>query len=291
MCHRFLWGLTLLAMICAGCGGSSLNSKPPPSTENPPGTAASDPSATSGTSQSSPPPASIWVPAPHTTWQLQLDSAPLNLQVAATLFDIDGLDHTATEVAALHAQGRKVICYIDVGSWEAFRSDASTFPTSVLGKYLAGYPNERWLDIRQIAILAPIIEHRFDICKQKGFDGVDPDNVDGYVNDTGFPLSTTDQLRFNTFIAAQAHLRGLSVGLKNDLDQITTLLPYFDWALNEQCFQYQECDLLRPFVAAKKAVFEVEYSLAPAAFCPQANALGFNAMLKHLTLDAFRVPC
>ncbi|NWF65308.1 MAG: endo alpha-1,4 polygalactosaminidase [Chloroflexi bacterium] len=48
---------------------------------------------------------------------------------------------------------------------------------------------------------------------------------------------------------------GLSIGLKNDLHQIKDLLPYFDWIVNEECFSFDECDLLLPFVKAVKPVF------------------------------------
>ena len=117
------------------------------------------------------------------------------------------------------------------------------------------------------------------------------DNVDAYANDSGFPLRAADQLRFNRFLARAAHARGLSIGLKNDLDQVKALEPAFDWALNEQCFQYEECDRLRPFTAAGKAVFVAEYELAPSAFCAQARAAGLMAMRKRLDLDAVREPC
>ena len=130
-----------------------------------------------------------------------------------------------------------------------------------------------------------------DLCKSKGFDGVEFDNVDGYSNNTGFPLTYNDQLTYNTWLANQAHTRGLSVALKNDLGQVNDLLPYFDWALDEQCFQYTECGKLQPFINAGKAVMEVEYNLAPTQFCPKANALNFNSLKKHLSLSAYRVAC
>jgi hypothetical protein len=69
------------------------------------------------------------------------------------------------------------------------------------------------------------------------------------------------------------------------------LLPYFDWALGEQCFQYAECARLQPFIAAGKAVMEVEYDLKPAQFCARANSLNFNSLYKHLNLGPFRVAC
>jgi hypothetical protein len=194
-------------------------------------------------------------------------------------------------VASLHAKGRKAICYMSGGSFEDWRPDAAKFPAEVKGKPLDGWPGEWWLDIRQIKLLGPIMEARMELCKSKGFDAVDVDNVDGYANDSGFPLSPRDQLNYNILLANAAHARGLSIGLKNDLGQIKALLPYYDWALNEQCFQYDECNLLRPFIKAGKAVFHVEYRLKTSQFCAEANAMTFNSMRKHLNLDAWREPC
>ena len=91
----------------------------------------------------------------------------------------------------------------------------------------------------------------------------------------------------------EAHARRLSVGLKNDLDQVGELLGTFDWALDESCVQYSECALLSPFVAANKAVFSVEYGAASkaATVCPVTKALGFSTLIKNLNLDAWRVAC
>ena len=112
-----------------------------------------------------------------------------------------------------------------------------------------------------------------------------------YANPSGFPLTGADQLRFNRFLAAAAHARGLSIGLKNDLEQAEALEPDFDWALNEQCHEYDECNLLAPFTRAGKAVFVAEYDLDTASFCSKARAAGLMAMRKRLALDAWREPC
>jgi len=229
------------------------------------------------------------MPPQNTSWQWQL-TTPVDQSVNVAMYDIDLFDNAASVVASLHAQGRKVICYVDVGTYEDWRPDAASFPSPVLGAS-NGWPGEKWLDIRQISLLSPILGARMDLCKQKGFDGIEPDNVDGYTNQTGFPLSYQDQIAFNTWIAAQAHARGLSVGLKNDTDQTADLVGRFDWALDEQCFEYGECSALQPFISAGKAVFEVEYNLSTSQFCPQANALGFNSLKKNLNLDAVREAC
>jgi hypothetical protein len=236
-----------------------------------------------------PSPTSVWTPAPNTSWQWQL-TTPVDQSVNVQMYDIDLYDNSASVVAALHAKGSKVVCYLSAGTWENWRSDASKFPTAVLGSG-NGWPGEKWLDIRRLDVLGPIMEARLDICKAKGFDGVEPDNIDGYANSTGFPLTYQDQLKYNIFLSNAAHARGLSVGLKNDLDQVDDLLSYFDWAINEECFQYKECNMLTPFTRAGKAVFQVEYRLDTTQFCPTANAMNFNSMKKKSSLNAWRTPC
>ena len=230
-----------------------------------------------------------WQPKPGTSWQWQL-SGTVDTGVKADVYDVDGFGTSAATVAALHARGRKVVCYVSVGSYEDFRPDRQRFPAVLLGRS-DGWPGERWLDIRRTDLLRPIIAERFDMCRAKGFDAVEPDNVDGYANDTGFPLTAAEQLVFNRMVATLAHQRGLAVALKNDPDQVPQLVGDFDFAVVEQCAEYQECDQFEPFVAAGKAVFESEYNLPTSAFCPQTRRLGFSAMLKHLALDAWREPC
>jgi hypothetical protein len=234
--------------------------------------------------------AARWIPAPGTTWQWQL-SGTLDTSVDVQMYDVDLFDTASAAVADLHAQGRRVVCYFSAGSLERWRPDAHRYPASVVGRPLSGWQGERWLDIRSLRVLRPLIDRRLDLCRSKGFDGVEADNVDGYANATGFPLTRVEQLRFNRFLASAAHARRLSIGLKNDLGQARLLEPDFDWALDEQCFQYRECDLLRPFTAAGKAVFEVEYELAPATFCTRAAADGFSALRKRLSLGPWRQAC
>jgi len=235
-----------------------------------------------------------WKPAVGTTWQWQLEGPPLDRSFDVGMYDIDLFDNEAGTVAALHAEGRKVVCYISVGSWEDWRPDAAQFPASVLGKDYEGWPGEKWLDIRQINQLAPIMRARLDLCKAKGFDGIEPDNIDGYTNDTGFPLTYQDQQNYNLWLANEAHARGLSIGLKNDGDQVGDLLPYFDWALTEDCFADDWCADVVPFVSAGKAVFAAEYTdtgITLDDFCASAATMKFSAILKHRNLDAWRQAC
>jgi len=233
----------------------------------------------------------VWRPAPCTTWQWQLDGT-IDASFDVAMYDIDLFDAPQATIDALRADGRVVICYFSAGSWEDWRPDAGNYPSGILGNALdPPFQSERWVDIREIATLGPILGARMDLAVAKGCDGVEPDNVDAYANDSGFPLTYQDQLDFNGWLATAAHARGLSVGLKNDLDQIPDLVERFDWALDEQCWEYSECALLAPFVASGRAVFGVEYVGDPAVFCPPLNALGYSWLKKNLALDAWRIDC
>ena len=230
----------------------------------------------------------LWAPPPTATWQWQL-SGPLDLSMSAAVYDLDLFDTPASTISDLHARGARAVCYFSAGTRERDRPDP--FPSSAAGKTLEDWPDERWLNVRALRTLGPVLKRRLDLCARKGFDGVEADNVDAYANDSGFPLRAAHQLRFNRFLARAAHARGLAIGLKNDVDQADELADDFDWALVEECFEYDECERLRPFTAAGKAVWAVEYTLAPGAFCPAARAAGFMAMVKPLELDAAREPC
>ncbi len=230
-----------------------------------------------------------WKPAAGVSWQYQL-SGKVDPSVKAKVYIVDGAETPKATVAALQGAGRKVVCYLSAGSWENWRDDAGAFPAAVKGSALDGWPGERWLDVRQLSVLEPLMAARMDECKAKGFDAVDPDNVDGYANDTGFPIQAADQLAYNRMLASLAHERGLAVGLKNDVGQVDQLVADFDFAVNEECVHYAECGKVRPFVDAGKPVFHVEYT-TPKRACDAPDAAGFSTIVKKLALGAWRRTC
>lgn len=270
-----------LALLLPGCGATLALAHP-----DHPETGAS--TARAGTPLESAD--EIWRPAPGTSWQWQL-VGPVDTSLDVAMYDIDLFDTPADTIAELHDAGRTVICYFSAGTRERWRPDAARFPRQTRGRESDDWPGERWLDIRQIERLAPVIEARLDLAVEKGCDGVEPDNVDGYINETGFGLTADDQLVFNRYLADEAHRRGLSVGLKNSIALAEDLEPWFDWALSERCFELDECETLLPFVRAGKAVFGVEYTGDPRTFCPRANALDFDWLFKTRQLDSIRVAC
>jgi hypothetical protein len=227
---------------------------------------------------------SRWQPPAQLTWYWQLQG-PIDNSHRVAAYDVDAFETPGSEVAALHAQAKHVICYVDAGTWERFRPDAGQFPRSVLGAH-NGWPGERWLDIRRLAVLEPIMTARFQLCARKGFDAVEPDNIDGFSNDTGFTISAAAQARYDEWIAREVHSLGLAVFQKNDPEQARTLEPFFDGVLDEQCNQYHECSSFKPYLSAGKPVLNAEYkrSLYP-GFCGADAAAGIVGTLYGLALD------
>ncbi|MDH2908888.1 MAG: endo alpha-1,4 polygalactosaminidase [Candidatus Eremiobacteraeota bacterium] len=250
----------------------------------------------SGTAPPASPSARWWVPAPGSSFQYDLSQAGLP-SPGASIEDIDWEATTASEVATLHAAGAHAVCYVDAGSYENWRPDAASFPAVVLGNTYAGYPNERWLDIRRIDLLAPIMDARIATCQAKGFDGVEFDNVDGYDNNTGFPLTLQDDETYLANLAAFAHANGLAVGLKNAPEMLPAMASTVDFAINESCWAQGWCAQDAPLRAQHKFIVDVEYddvtsaAQFTSAFCPAAAALGDTTILKHPTLDAWILTC
>lgn len=179
------------------------------------------------------------------SWDWQLQGKLVFRRV--DMFDIDGFGNSGAAVAKIHGRAgltlasEKAVCYISLGSWENFRPDQARWPAAALGLTLDGYLNEHWVDVRQLPSLMPTIVLRLRMCAQKGFDGVEVDNIDGWNNPSGFPLTPADAEAWLAAIANEAHAQGLFVLWKNDPDLASFGVRYFDGALSEQCFAYQEC--------------------------------------------------
>lgn len=198
-----------------------------------------------------------WPPAPGTAWQIQY-TGDLDLSVEANVFDLDLFDSSGSTFSAIHENNQRVVCYFSAGSYEDWRDDADQYPASALGDALKGWPGEWWVDVRD-ATVREILAARLDLAAARGCDAVDPDNVDGYQNDNGLALTADDQLDFNLWLAEEAHARDLAVGLKNDLGQLDELAEHFDFAVNEECHDYEECGLLSAFTDQGKSVLNIEY--------------------------------
>jgi len=234
-----------------------------------------------------------WTPEPGQQLQVQYEGE-IDLDVKTDVIALDLFEATPQEISHFHNHGIKVICYLNAGAWEEWRPDRDDFPEEIIGAKYDGWPGERWLDIRQLQVLQPILEARLDLCVNKGFDGVAPDNLDGYDNPTGFAITAEDQIIFNRWLAQAAHQRGLSIGLKNNPGQAHILVDEFDWITTENCFKQNWCRQVSVFVEAGKPVFAIEYreeGMRLDDFCKEAAMLGIDAVLKNKRLDAWLAVC
>jgi hypothetical protein len=283
--HAVMAGAMLsvaLTMALGGCGGdgdSTAMASPAAATESTKyGTTATTTSATTR-----------WMPAITDTWQIQL-TGKLNTSYPVVMYDFDLFDTSQATIDALHAKGQRVVCYFSAGSAEDWRPDYSQFTAADLGSPLSGWAGERWVDTRS-ANVRGIMQARMDLAVSKRCDGVDADNVDAYTNSPGLPLTADTQLDYNRFLAAEAHARGLAVGLKNDIDQVGLLAADFDFAINERCFQYQECGVYSAFTGQGKAVFNIEYKSRYKtvsqrnALCAAAQSANLRTLVMPANLD------
>lgn len=199
----------------------------------------------------------VWHPKVGDSFQIQL-SGTLNTKIVARIYDIDLFDTSTAQIGFLKKADRKVVCYFSAGSSENWRPDFKKFLASDMGHPLQGWPGENWLDIRSGNVHA-IMMARISLASKKGCDAIDPDNVDGYSNSSGFKLTAKNQLDYNKFLSEQAHLRGLAIGLKNDVGQVSALSPWFGFAVNEQCHEFNECSEYLAFTSRGKPVLNIEY--------------------------------
>jgi len=263
---------------------------------------------------------SWWVPAlGNQPWQWEIDH-PLDLSNATdmgtgdtlpdgspapapVIYDIDGILNPASTVAALHARGDHAVCYIEVGSAGNYYTAADEgIATSyyaqlqaagVLGSKMSGYP-ESYLDIRSAATVSIIESMIAQQCKAKGFDAVETDIDESYGDSTGFPLTQAIEEHYMTTLANYMHSIGLGWFIKNPDDTgdsyAADMEPLADAVLTEQCNEYSSCSLLSAY-EGHKAVFNAEYNLSTANFCPADNAAGFNGALFPVDLTGARSPC
>lgn len=256
------------------------------------------PAATATSTSTSTSNTTFWQPTAGTTWQIELLNKINDTSVDVQVYDIDLFDTEADQISSLQAAGRKVICYFSAGSWENWRPDAAQFNSSDLGGDLNGWAGEKWLNISSTNV-RNIMVSRLDTAQQKGCDGVDPDNVDGYSNKEN-ALGLTEQMSIDyvNFLASEAHARNMSIGLKNAGQIIDSVIDNMQWSVNEQCVQYEECDTFIPFTDANKPVFHIEYpkgddtnndddvtSAQKQAACVFEGSDKFSTVIKNMELD------
>lgn len=225
---------------------------------------------------------------------------------APVVYDIDGIENTATTVAALHARHDHVICYMEVGTAGNYGGEYTTYYDELqsagdLGNTLPGYSSENFININEpsaVTIVESIIKQQ---CAAKGFDGVETDLDETFNDNEGnpgnFTITEANEESYMTTLAHYMHSLGLAWIIKNpddigDASYADAMFPLADAVLTEQCNEYDSCGYLSEYQGVK-AIFNAEYdaSLYP-GFCTYDDAHGINGVLYDQDLDAAtRGPC
>jgi hypothetical protein len=216
----------------------------------------------------------------------------------------DDFVFTTDAVKAIHKSGRHVVGYITVGDAEHWRPDFQQMVDfdaacghCFIGKaFSKTFPNEWYVNINndkgQADFVRKMMQARIDKVAAAGFDSVEPDVDNAAFNNSGFKISAATQVAYNVSIANIAHSDGLSINLKSDVDQAmnSKLIAAFDYVLDEQCFQYHQCNEYSGFQKAGKSIFNAEYRVAPDQFCPKANAENINSIKKAHNFNLYDLP-
>jgi|HubBroStandDraft_6_1064221.scaffolds.fasta_scaffold30301_3 hypothetical protein len=174
---------------------------------------------------------------------------------AVDIYDIDGFLTTPAEIRAIRTRWQastlahpRTICYIDL-AWEDYRPDASPspygryFPAATLGNVYFGFPQERWVDFRQLDALKPMLDERLAMCARKGFDAVELDDIDSFdpPSTTGFHLTPGDAQNYLAYAFNEIHKLGMTGLWKNSPLLSWWGRRYADGSVVEECYRYHQC--------------------------------------------------
>ncbi|KAK6503568.1 hypothetical protein TWF481_008582 [Arthrobotrys musiformis] len=239
--------------------------------------------------------AAHWQPTAGETWQITLIGPPNNTDEKVSAYDLDLFDNSLSFIASLKLKGYKIICYFSAGSYEDWRPDSKNFTKEDYGEAMDGWEGEWWVDTNSENIRS-ITSERIALAQSKGCDAIDPDNINGYQNPTGFNLTEEDAVSFVEFMAGEAHGRGMAMGLKNGGAIVDQVVEFTDFCVQESCVAYNECGPYRRFLEYNSPVFHLEYpdesEMTVAEICsPKNGAQGFSTLIKHLILDDWTEYC
>lgn len=163
---------------------------------------------------------------------------------------------------AAPAPGVYSVCYVN-----AFQTQPgeSVDPDLLLDPDPA-WPDEFLLDTAQRDALVDRVTAVLDRCDAAGFDAVELDNLDSWTRSDG-QLDRRDTLALATTITDAAHALGLAVGQKNtpDLTAAEVTGIGFDFAVAEECHEYDECAAYTDLYGDQ--VISVEYTGILAEIC------------------------
>jgi hypothetical protein len=186
------------------------------------------------------------------TWAPPPANASFDYQIGEAYTPPSGVTVVSRDHDAAAAPGIYNICYVN--AFQAQTADASWWKTNHNDLLLHDKNgnlvidkdwNEILLDYSTAAkrsALTAIVGGWIDQCASKGFKGVEPDNLDSYTRSKSL-LTESQAVAYAASLSSYAHGKGLAVAQKNDADLSTANARSagFDFAVAEQCADYDEC--------------------------------------------------
>lgn len=229
-------------------------------------------------------------PTGTVTWEWILQNPPAT-PPQVTYYDIDGFDVSAAYVAAAKARGDKVICYLSIGTAENFRPDYAQFAAiaGVLGNSYPGFSDERFLNVRNYTAFISIMDARLRMCRDKGFDYVEFDNMDTFGESAGvlgFSITQADMVAYVTELVNRTRGYGMQALQKNTPTLAATLQPIFGGIVMEGCVRENFCNSASVYVNAGKPALNAEYpsEYSPPSSFNQANVCAASATARVTTI-------
>ncbi|GGO52053.1 endo alpha-1,4 polygalactosaminidase [Streptomyces lasiicapitis] len=179
----------------------------------------------------------------------------------------DGVRAVSRDRSAKPVPGRYNICYVNAFQAQPGKEAAAWWEDKHPGLILRdddGDPviDEDWdeplLDISTAAKreeLLGVVGRWMDDCARDGFDAIEPDNLDSYARSDG-RLDPADATAFARLLVRRAHEQGLAIAQKNTAELLGKRIG-FDFAVVEECGQYDECGAFSS--AYERRVFDIEY--------------------------------
>lgn len=219
-------------------------------------------------------------------------------------YQIGGAYTPASDVAIVSrdnsespAAGAYNICYLnafqtqpeDQNWWKTNHPDLLLKKSS--GAYFEDpdWPGEFFLDTttdaKRQALLA-IHQTTIDTCASKGFNAIEPDNLDTFTRSNGL-LTKANNLAFAALLSNYAHGKGLAFAQKNtgsELGSSGKTTAGFDFAIAEECQVYNECNSYTNVYGNN--VIEIEYSdNGKSAYTAACNARGASISIIYRDRD------
>lgn len=191
----------------------------------------------------------------------------LDYQLGGSYLPPQGTQIVARDRTAESADGVYGICYVN--AFQTQPGEADRWPAVLLLRDASGeqiidpdWPNEILLDTRASADQDELVSRVggwVDECASAGFDAVEFDNLDSYTRSGGL-LTREDAITVARRLVDRAHDRGLAAAQKNAADAAQSFHDdaHFDFAVTEECAQFQECDAYTETYGA--AVIGIEYA-------------------------------